>query len=91
MNNRHPVKWQPSKFGDYLDFEFPNGCNAIIVGVHKHQFVPVSVLLPHQAYRERLADILREHDATEVYILAYRSEDVMSFDLTSLRTSGVTA
>jgi hypothetical protein len=85
MTKALPLIWQDTTFGEHLVFDVPPDCNCIIVGVLKHQFVPVDVLLPHQAYKERLAEILIEHDATTIHIIPYSSKTGMTFDLAGLR------
>ena len=73
------MKWIKTTFGDMLDYDLPEGCNAIILGVLKHQIVPVEVLLPHQVYRENIEKLMAKHETDEFVIIPYRSPDVLSF------------
>jgi hypothetical protein len=71
--------WHKTPFGDALHVEVPADCTAIIVGVHKHQWIPLKILLPHQLYRETIERLLLENDATELVVIPYDSKHLKSF------------
>ena len=78
------ARWQSSSFGDFLCFDKPLDCDVIVVGVHKGQIVPVRVMLPHQLYRQTVAEILKEHGAQEIHVIPYNSKELRSFTAAEL-------
>jgi hypothetical protein len=68
------VTFKPSDFGLYADIPMPEGCDMILVCVDVHQHTPITILLPHQLYREQLAKIFDEHPgAKSITVIPYKN------------------
>jgi hypothetical protein len=78
------AKWSKTSFGYALDYPMPDGCDVIVLGVMKFQIEPIRVLLPHQIYRDDLKKLMAEHQTDEIFIIPYRSADILSFKRSEL-------
>lgn len=77
----------PTTFGLMLDYPKPADCNLAILCIDfgtGHQ--PITVALPHQFYRERLREILREHPGAQGFtIIPCCSADKITVPLSALK------
>jgi hypothetical protein len=54
----------------------PPGCDMVLVCVDTTQHKPVTICLPHQVYRAKLAMILENNPGAEsITIMPYRNDD----------------
>ena len=73
----HAVVWKECGFGDMLQFDMPEGCNVVILCESSGTGMkPKRVLLPHQVYRETIA----EH-GNDVVLVPARCEDYIHVEL----------
>jgi len=84
-------KWTKTPFGHSLNYPMPDDCDVIMLGVMKFQIEPIRVLLPHQVYRADLKKLMAEHGTDEIFIIPYRSANVLSFKRADLFPAPVTS
>jgi len=88
---RQPLEIHDSTFGKWVSIPHP-GCDVVVIGVQKHQFVPLRVALPHQLYVDNLLGLLDEHEASEILVAPFRAADYVRINREFLAPSaGVTA
>lgn len=87
-----PLTFIPTNFGLMLDYQFPEGCDMVVVCLDLPTgYQPVRLRLPHQVYREYLQDLRNRFPAaTGFTLIPYRSSDrvTVSFGLLVDRGGG---
>ena len=63
------AEYKTTTFGDMLKFEVPEGCTAVILCVDTPVHIPLTVLLPHQVYRENLKKLLEKYPYAEGFTI----------------------
>lgn len=79
-------KWtlENSSFGAYVAIESPNECDAIVICADTMQHEPISISLPHQAYRKNLIEIMNAKQCDEITIMPYRNSDKVTIKRSDL-------
>ena len=76
------MKYVSTVFGLMLDYDVPEGCDMVVLCVDLHQHVPLTVLLPHQVYRERLQELVAKYpEARSFTIIPCRSGEKLTVPL----------
>jgi hypothetical protein len=70
------VKLRASTFGDYFDID-PQGKDLIVVFIRSTERDPIWLLLPHQLYRAKVTELLKQapHGAV-VEIVRINAKDI---------------
>lgn len=70
---------KPSHFGDYLEFDMPEGATCVILcGWNNTGLKPFSIRLTHQIYIHTLEEYQKEHpENMGFYIVPVRNEEYL--------------
>lgn len=75
------ITFHPTVFGKMAKYPFPEGYDIVVLCVDRHQHVPVTLLLPHQVYLEKLRELLAEYpDARGITLIPCKSSDKVMID-----------
>ena len=79
------VMWLPSHFGEFADFELPNGATAIILCIDRFGHQPRFLKLSHQIYREELKRLSVENPGIKSFtIFPIRNDEAITIQLSSI-------
>lgn len=87
MSAREKRAWQRirgDRFGDWIEARTPECDMVLICADHPHH-EPVTICLRHQAYVEKLREIMHERGVIEVTLMPYRNADKVTITLDDLR------
>lgn len=77
------IYWRDDKtFGEYLNFNMPFGCDMVVICVNtKSGHKAVNISLPHQATRDILKRLLKDHNGDSITIIPYKNSDKFTIDV----------
>jgi len=83
-------EWHSGHFGDSFSAydHLPAGADVLVLCVAGMCLEPISVLLPHQVYRQRLEELAKKHGAREFALLPYKSSEALLFKLPPSESAG---
>lgn len=78
------ANFRQTPFGQMLKFEHPKDHELVLLCINRASYQPVTLLLPHQVYRERLQQLLKQYpDASGFTIFPINSAHKISVPISS--------
>ena len=66
-------------FGDQCVLKIPNDCDVVILAYNNgYGLKPISLCLPHQVYVEKIEQLIKEHQAHEIFAIPFNSDNYIS-------------